>query len=576
MDEQRAWIKSRRKKRLRLLAVVLCFCLLFTSYPDILETLSVLAAGTQDGDDTLYVTGFESLPEDVREQTVPVGTGLEELSLPDTLEASVVLPEISGKGTDTLSEIPEKGTDTLSENPGEGTDTLPESTGEGTDTLPENTGEDTEAAVAIEGVTWESAPEYDGNTEGTYIFTAVLPGGYALWDGVSLPEITVTVQENHTDTFVQALLDRIAALPDIEEYFAAEPDMEDGEAYAEWEEKLYEYVEEALAIREEYELLTEEQQAQIPEAELARLTAWMEFAGQFPGNNRVMLAAAAHSHCVCGGSVTTGGHSHDAGVVWEAWDETGSLPTTAGNYYLTKDITVSRWEINADIKLCLNRCTVSCTGTDTQNVIIRSGGSLSVCDCRNTGSLNLVNNYARGGSSACGVSINNGGTFFLYSGSITVKSNVQNENRSLIGLSNGGKMYLYGGSITVTADQESACAVKDASEGYIYGGDYTAHGKEGGTDCALLVMKTTYLVGSPSFFPASVSLNGKGMIRVKEDSLAYTGGALDVTAGSDYVGYAVGYLDDSTKPKFNVTSLGENYKVIRYPVIGGIEYILNP
>ncbi len=132
MDEQRTWIKLRRKKRL--LAAVLCFCLLFTAYPDILETLFVFAAGPQSGDGIVYVSGFAELPEEVREQTVPVGTGAEELELPDTLEAASV----------------------------------------------------------IEGVTWQSEPEYDGNTEGTYIFTAVLPEGYVLSEGVSLPQITVT------------------------------------------------------------------------------------------------------------------------------------------------------------------------------------------------------------------------------------------------------------------------------------------------------------------------------------------------------------------------------------------------
>lgn len=72
-------------------------------------------------------------------------------------------------------------------------------------------------------------PEYDGNAEGTYIFTAVLPEGYA-------------------------------------------------------------YAEEALAIWEEYETLTQEQQAQIPEELLAKLTAWVELAEQVAGSRKVMAA----------------------------------------------------------------------------------------------------------------------------------------------------------------------------------------------------------------------------------------------------------------------------------------------
>lgn len=90
MDEQRAWLKSRRRKRLRLLAVALCCSLLVTTYPDMLTTLSVLAEGLQGEDSAdIVITGFSSLPEDVREQTVPLGTTIEELNLPDTLEAYV-------------------------------------------------------------------------------------------------------------------------------------------------------------------------------------------------------------------------------------------------------------------------------------------------------------------------------------------------------------------------------------------------------------------------------------------------------------------------------------------------------
>lgn len=49
--------------------------------------------------------------------------------------------------------------------------------------------------VTIEGITWISAPEYDGTLEGIYVFTPILPGEYSAEEGVSLPEITVTVEE---------------------------------------------------------------------------------------------------------------------------------------------------------------------------------------------------------------------------------------------------------------------------------------------------------------------------------------------------------------------------------------------
>lgn len=59
-----------------------------------------------------------------------------------------------------------------------------------------------------------------GEVEENYIFTAVLSKGYALAEGVSLPKITVTVKD--ADISTQALLERIAALPELEEYLALE------------------------------------------------------------------------------------------------------------------------------------------------------------------------------------------------------------------------------------------------------------------------------------------------------------------------------------------------------------------
>ncbi len=45
MDEQRAWLKRRRRKRLRILAVAFGVCVLISTCPNILETLSVYAEG---------------------------------------------------------------------------------------------------------------------------------------------------------------------------------------------------------------------------------------------------------------------------------------------------------------------------------------------------------------------------------------------------------------------------------------------------------------------------------------------------------------------------------------------------
>lgn len=106
-DEQRVWLRSRRKRHLRTLAVILSFCVLFTSSPHIWETVSVFAAEESDGEGRQYISGFAALSEEVREQSVPLGTELQELSLPDALEAYITVDsaENSGGGGLKLPEI---------------------------------------------------------------------------------------------------------------------------------------------------------------------------------------------------------------------------------------------------------------------------------------------------------------------------------------------------------------------------------------------------------------------------------------------------------------------------------------
>ena len=487
MDEQRAWLRAKRKRSLRILAVILSVCVLFTTCPDILETLSVSASEEPAQSEVRYIFGFTALSDEIREQTVPVGTGLMELTLPDTLEAviteerqssnntvhietedkseesrkedtgendgntagtedangSMEEPEEGGASDTGQEETEEAGDMEASGENGDEQDTQPEEDGESEETggsaetdnedeadaeneeggegesaplekqsksktmqrstsseelqksavlqethtvtmqeyfaehvIPVQTLENTqtqnqEETVMIDGVIWQSEPEYDGNTEGTYIFTAVLPDGYALAEGVSLPEITVTV-ESGTDAMIQVLLERIAALPDAQEYLATEPDMaEDEDAYTEWEEKLHEYAEEALAIWEEYEALTEEQQAQMPEEELAKLMVWVEIAGNLSNIEDVVVVLQKETH------------SHDGNTYVELQPNTTTL--TSGTYYLSDDLEMDTITIEGDVTLCLNGRSLTHSG-DTGSVIVVNSGTFTLCDCKdNTG-----------------------------------------------------------------------------------------------------------------------------------------------------------------------------------------------
>ena len=123
MDEQRAWLRSRRKRRLRILAAILSFCILFKSSPYIWEMISVFAAEESDEEGRQYISGFAVLSEEVREQSVPLGTELYELSLPDALEAYVNAEnaENLGGGVES-SENPDRNEEEESPDSGDTTD----------------------------------------------------------------------------------------------------------------------------------------------------------------------------------------------------------------------------------------------------------------------------------------------------------------------------------------------------------------------------------------------------------------------------------------------------------------------
>ncbi len=352
MDEQRAWIKMRRKRRLRVLAVVLCLSVLFVTYPNILETLSVFASENGSEENVLYVSGFCDLSDEIKEQTVPVGTGMEELALPDTLKAYMAQAdedssvdidkdaddredEEADQGTEEQPDGEEAGTEDQDAGTEETDENVQETTEESSDTeqytdtekeeqeaqpeeiatadtdaeirqethtvvlqeyraeneitvnrLEDSSEENTETdiienrqsddadIVTIIGITWQSDPAYDKETEDDYIFTAVLPEGYVLMEDVSMPQIVVTVKESEN---VRFFLERAEALPDLESMIEDAPG-EDEKGYGEWETHFLESLSEAESLREMYDAFTETEQAQIPENIYEKLAAWWEYA----------------------------------------------------------------------------------------------------------------------------------------------------------------------------------------------------------------------------------------------------------------------------------------------------------
>ena len=140
--------KEKSKKYVRGVALVLTTALLFTSMDLTVFATADKGAKTQD-----VITGFADLDESVAEQFLPAGAQESEIVFPDPL-------------TVTLE-----------------TNSVEEST------------EDVTQEVSIH-VTWENntADSFDSATLGNhYVYTPVIPDEYRAADGVSLPQISVTI-----------------------------------------------------------------------------------------------------------------------------------------------------------------------------------------------------------------------------------------------------------------------------------------------------------------------------------------------------------------------------------------------
>ena len=142
-----------------------------------------------------------------------------------------------------------------------------------------------------------------------------------------------------------------------------------------------------------------------------------------------------------------------------AWQETDSLPSASGSYYLTDNVTLtSVQEMDEDVTLCLNGHNIvgdvtvtggSFTLTDcgsgsvTGNVTVNEGGSFTLEDCALSGKIENNGTLTISGGSITaseGSAVTNRGTFTMASGTITATGGT--------GVANSGTLTMNGGTVT--------------------------------------------------------------------------------------------------------------------------------
>ena len=165
------------EKAARITALVLTAALVFTSID-----LAVFATSNEGIKTQEVITGFGALDESAVVQLLPVGAQESEIVFPDTL--TVMLE------TDSVEESTGDVTQETEDSAKENTDTG-ESTASGETLPPVKSTRETSIHV-----TWENntADSFDSSALGNhYVYIPVIPEEYRVADGVSLPQISVTI-----------------------------------------------------------------------------------------------------------------------------------------------------------------------------------------------------------------------------------------------------------------------------------------------------------------------------------------------------------------------------------------------
>lgn len=197
--------------------------------------------------------------------------------------------------------------------------------------------------------------------------------------------------------------------------------------------------------------------------------------------NGVLTAPLHKSHHLCGSSTHANCTSADcknatSEVNFKKWDSDNSLPTSTGNYYLTKNVTLSTGQpITGDVTLCLNGYKIEAASGVTVN------GTLTITDCvgsgsivgvdkkqtgvniqSHTGTLNLysgtIKNFEKG--------VVNNGTFNMYGGKLTQNSQ---------GVSNTKTFNMHDGTITENSGAKNGAGVSNSGSFTMSGGDITSN-----------------------------------------------------------------------------------------------------
>lgn len=109
------------------------------------------------------------------------------------------------------------------------------------------------------------------------------------------------------------------------------------------------------------------------------------FVYRYDEENSALRLYNTKSHPICGASCDHGDASHND-PAWQKWTSSSGGTLDSGSYYLTSNVTLSQpITVTGDVNFCLNGNTIKTSGSSSPFQV--TDGSLTICDCKDTGQL---------------------------------------------------------------------------------------------------------------------------------------------------------------------------------------------
>lgn len=214
------------------------------------------------------------------------------------------------------------------------------------------------------------------------------------------------------------------------------------------------------------------------------------------------------------------GHTEADHANMTPWEETDSLPNTAGSYYLTKNVTLKKeWEVPADITLCLNGKSITLNAEGDVIYMPANGTIFTLYDCQKSGTITHGKDSTDTTYNGCGVVV--GGTFNMYGGNITGNVRTDSGNGGGV-LVSYGIFNMYDGKITNNSCGSSGGGV------YVDRGTFNMSGGEISSNTS-----GEYGGGIELYKKSDFTMTGGSISQNKAEN-GYYGGGIDVSYGSTF------------------------------------------